>query len=69
MNEISVTINGQQTKVDGDATLLALIEKHAPVNGPVAAILNEVIINRSDLGSTDVKEGDVIEVFMMLGGG
>lgn len=35
----------------------------------VAVVINEAVVRRAELDSTPVREGDVVEVITMVGGG
>ena len=63
-----VTINGRPEEVTGGTVLEILKAKDV---GPqmVAVELNSKMLERDELGSTSVKEGDAIELLFYMGGG
>ncbi len=65
---MQLTINGnsQTCSVKTVAELLTHLQI-APDR--VAVVVNEQVIRRANLDSTDLREGDVVEVITMVGGG
>jgi len=65
---MNITLNGKPAVAEEGETLAGLIEK-LNVKGMVAALLNEEVVRREDLGGKKLKDGDVVELLRMMGGG
>ena len=65
---MSIRVNGQDRDFD-DQTLASVITRMHLNPKRVAAELNGVIIRRSDFESTQVRDGDVLELVGFVGGG
>ena len=63
-----VTINGKTEEVSGSSVLEVLKAKDVSPQ-MVAVELNSKMLERDELGSTVVKDGDAIELLFYLGGG
>jgi len=63
-----VTINGKPEDVAGNTILEILTAKDISPQ-MVAVELNSTILERGDLASTVVKDGDAIELLFYMGGG
>lgn len=70
MNEqVTVQINGHEEHIEAGTSIHAvLLEKNINPNA-VACELNMKVIRRAELGQVSLKEGDVLEVIRMIGGG
>ncbi len=65
---MNIEVNGKALKADDGATLETVVSKIG-MQGPVAVSLNDEVVPYKKLGEHKVVEGDVIEIFTMLGGG
>jgi len=63
-----VTINGKPDDISG-RTVLEMLKAKDISPQMVAVELNSKILERDQLGSTVVKEGDAIELLFYMGGG
>jgi sulfur carrier protein len=66
---IDLRINGKLVHLDGTTPLLAYLEKVGVSPLSVAVEHNGVIIERAAYASTTLREGDVVEIVRMVGGG
>ena len=69
MNELSVTINGEDRRVPGPTTLLDLLGHLGLDPRSVVVELNREIVRRPRLAETRVADGDTIELVHFVGGG
>jgi sulfur carrier protein len=65
---MQVTINGKPEDILG-GTVLEILKAKDVSPQMVAVELNSTILERDQLGSTVVKEGDAIELLFYMGGG
>jgi sulfur carrier protein len=65
---MQVTINGKPEDIPG-GTVLEILKAKDVSPHMVAVELNSTILERDQLGSTVVKEGDAIELLFYMGGG
>ena len=63
-----VTINGKSEEVSG-GTVLEILKAKDVSPQMVAVELNSKMLERDELGSTVVKDGDAIEFLFYMGGG
>jgi len=63
-----VTINGKAEEVPGETVLEILKAKEVEPH-MVAVELNSKILERDELASTAVKDGDALELLFYMGGG
>lgn len=64
-----IRVNGHDEECAEGTTLLAFLEAKGVNPSLVACELNMDIIRRARLGETVLKDGDVLEVLRMIGGG
>ncbi len=64
-----VTINGQPTEFASPANVAEMLIKLALPTRQVAVEVNKRLIRRADHESTQLRDGDVIEVVTLVGGG
>ena len=69
MSELTLTINGNDRRVPGPATLADLLTHLGLDPRTVVVELNREIVRRPRLGEVDLKSGDVIELVHFVGGG
>ncbi len=63
-----VTINGKTEEVS-DSSILAILKAKDVSPQMVTVELNSKMLERDELGSTVVKDGDAIELLFYMGGG
>jgi thiamine biosynthesis protein ThiS len=66
---MKVRINGKQVELDAPTPLLAYLERLGVDPRSIAVEHNGEIIKRADYERTMLKEGDVVEIVRMVGGG
>ena len=66
---MTVTINGEIRRLDGEVTLDRLLELLSLPSKRVAVELNREVVRRSDWENTVVRDADTIEVVHFVGGG
>lgn len=64
-----VTVNGEGRDVPDAITVRGLIELLELTSGPVAVERNGEVVPRAEHPSTELREGDVLEVVHFVGGG
>jgi len=65
---MKIVLNGKVTDIPDGGRVADLIES-LKLDGPVAAQVNEEIIHTDKLGETQLRPGDKVELFVMMGGG
>ena len=65
----SIQLNGEPYSIDGDARLMALIEKLNLRRGRVAIELNQSVIPKAEWASISLRPGDKVEIVNFVGGG
>ncbi len=64
-----ITVNGEKRDAAGGSSLAAyLVSLGLAANG-LACELNGEVVRRAEYGRTTLKEGDVLEIVQMIGGG
>jgi thiamine biosynthesis protein ThiS len=66
---MKIRVNGEERETAGGTTLSAYMESLNLGAGRSACELNGEIVRRADYGRTPLKEGDVLEIVQMIGGG
>jgi len=66
---MTITINGEERKVDNAITVRALIEMLDLGKAACAAEVNKTLVPRREHDSRRLNEGDVIELVSLVGGG
>lgn len=66
---VRVRVNGDAVEVPAGATVAALIERLQVATPRVAVERNREIVPRAQYASTELQEGDVLEVVEFVGGG
>jgi len=64
-----IIFNGKEEEVKEKIDLKQFLESKSINPNVVACELNLQVIRRKDLGSTELKNGDTLEVIRMIGGG
>lgn len=62
-----IILNGKES--ENYSTLTELLEKNGYRREIIAVEINGVIIKKSDYDTTDIRDGDVIEIVHFMGGG
>ena len=65
---MTITVNGSPKEIAQDLTVKGLITELA-IKGPYAVELNRQVCPKKDHEQTSLKEGDVVEVVTIVGGG
>jgi thiamine biosynthesis protein ThiS len=66
---VQVQVNGESREVDDHSTLTSLIADLALPAQRIAVELNRTVVHRSEWPTTELNEGDRIEVVHFVGGG
>lgn len=66
---MNILLNGDTRELPSGATITALLESLELAGQRLAVELNEDVIPRSEHGSTELKEGDRVEIVRAVGGG
>jgi sulfur carrier protein len=64
-----IEVNGEPHELPQGATVAALLKTLDIGEGPVAVERNEMIVPRAEHESTELREGDQVEVVQFVGGG
>jgi sulfur carrier protein len=64
-----IEVNGEPREVSQGITVLGLLQTLGVQDGPVAVEKNREIVPRAAHSSTELREGDVLEVVHFVGGG
>ena len=65
---MQITVNGKNREINDGATVTELI-KELSLNGPLAVEINRDICPKSRHPETHLKQGDVLEIVTIVGGG
>ncbi|MBT8440603.1 MAG: sulfur carrier protein ThiS [Gammaproteobacteria bacterium] len=66
---MNIQLNGQPKEVADNITITALLESMELYGRRIAVEVNEELVTRSQFGSHQLKENDVIEIVQAIGGG
>lgn len=66
---VKIKINGEEKEIADGLSVARLLEQLQIRPGRVVVELNREIVSREAHGSTEVKEGDVVEIVHFVGGG
>lgn len=64
-----ITVNGDPREVAPGTTVSALLEQLGLSRGPVAVERNREVVPRAEHATTELDDGDVLEVVHFVGGG
>ena len=67
--KLHVSINGQDREFSAPLSLAALVESLGMKSGRVAVELNRDIVPREQWATTELAEGDRLEIVHFVGGG
>ena len=65
----AIQLNGEEYTIEGDAGLVALLDRLKMRRGRVAVEINQAVIPRAQYDAVRLKAGDRIEVINFVGGG
>jgi sulfur carrier protein len=66
---LEIVVNGQPRRVADQISVRHLIEELGLTEGPVAVERNQAVVPRAEHASTQLENGDVIEIVHFVGGG
>jgi sulfur carrier protein len=66
---VKLTINGEVREVPDALTVRGLLEHLELTAGPVAVEVNRAIVPRAEHAAHPLKDGDVLELVHLVGGG
>ena len=66
---MKLNVNGAERDIESVHTAADLLEKLEIRRERVAVMLNNEVLRRANLEATSLKDGDVVEVITMVGGG
>ena len=66
---MQITVNGELREVPGVTTVRGLVELLGLTDGPVAVERNREVVPRAEHLTTELTEGDVLEIVHFVGGG
>lgn len=66
---ISLRINGRAVELEAATPLLAYLEEKGVNARLVAVEINDRILRREELAEAVLRDGDVVEIVRMVGGG
>ena len=67
--EMTVVVNGEERQIDGTSTALDLLQALGLDARAVVVEVNREIVRRPALASTELHDGDQIELVHFVGGG
>lgn len=66
---MQIVLNGESRRLEGEATVAALLEQ-LQLNGRRLAVeVNEEVVPRSEYAKVPLREGDRVEIVRAIGGG
>lgn len=65
---LTISVNGERQALAGPASVASLLELRGP-RPPFAVEVNKRLVRRSDYTATELREGDVVEIVTLVGGG
>jgi thiamine biosynthesis protein ThiS len=66
---IAIQLNGRPHNLAGEYSVAALIESLSLTPERVAVEINRVLVRRANFESTQLQQGDLVEVVTLVGGG
>jgi thiamine biosynthesis protein ThiS len=64
-----IQLNGEPYTVDGDASLIALVDRLSLKRGRIAVELNREIVPKAEWSTIVLRPGDTLEIVNFVGGG
>jgi sulfur carrier protein len=68
-SSITVQLNGEPCRIEGDTRLAALIERLNLKRGRIAVELNGEVVPKAEHDKVVLREGDRVEIINFVGGG
>ena len=65
---LMICVNGEDAELAGPATVAALVQVRGP-RPPFAVEVNKRLIRRAEYSSTELHDGDIVEIVTLVGGG
>jgi sulfur carrier protein len=65
----AIQLNGDEYMIEGDAGLVALLDRLKMRRGRVAVEINQAVVPRALYDAVKLKPGDTVEVINFVGGG
>jgi sulfur carrier protein len=66
---VRLTVNGEPREMPAGTTVRRLVELLDLAGGPVAVERNGEVVPRADHGTTELRDGDAVEIVHFVGGG
>lgn len=66
---MTITLNGQKHEISAAQPLTALLETLGLIGKPLVVEHNQIALLPKEIGSTQVNDGDVIEIVQITAGG
>lgn len=66
---MNIVVNGEPSEVPASLTVRTLLEHLGLGNGLVAVEVNKAIVVRAQHATHELREGDVVELVQLVGGG
>lgn len=66
---IRITVNGQRETLDGELSVLGLLEQRDLLGKRLAVERNGMIVPRAQHADTTLRDGDSVEIVVAVGGG
>ncbi|MBI5576559.1 MAG: sulfur carrier protein ThiS [Deltaproteobacteria bacterium] len=66
---MEILVNGECRNIGEGATVLSLLREFSLPESRVAVERNRALVRKADFGSTELAEGDRIEIVTFVGGG
>ncbi len=64
-----VTINGTDETIDPGLTVEAYLDRAGLGGSPCAVEINKILVPKRDHASTEIGDGDTLEIVTLVGGG
>ena len=68
-SSITVQLNGEPCRIEGDPRLVALVEKLNMKRGRIAVELNGEVVPKAEHDGVVLRDGDRLEIINFVGGG
>jgi thiamine biosynthesis protein ThiS len=66
---MNITLNGKPHELDGERSIVALLQSLNVKAEQVAVALNGEVVRKRAWPQTDVRDGDAVEIVRAVGGG
>jgi thiamine biosynthesis protein ThiS len=68
-NAMNITVNGEITTLDGPHTVAELLQHVGLADAPCAVEVNRDLVPKREHASRPLRDGDVVEIVTLVGGG